>query len=196
MKKFISIILVFIMTVSIFPVCVSAENETELKFGSDGKFKIMIFADLQDDDPIKETTIQLMNESLDKYTPDLVGKSVSEAHILVSAEDLTVKIIGQGDTVVGQYPEAGRGLPSEGMVVLYTQKGYKSQTVTVPDFTGLTVSEANTLAMNSGLNIRISGSSLNSGTVYAYKQSREAGETVNMGEIINVSFKTTEGVAD
>ena len=135
-------------------------------------------------------------ENLVRYTPDLVGKSVAEAHTLISAEDLTVKIIGQGDTVIGQYPEAGRGLPSEGMVVIYTQKGYKAETVTVPDFTGLTVSQANTLAMNSGLNIRISGSSLNSGTVYAYKQSREVGETVNMGEIINVSFMTTEGVDD
>lgn len=135
-------------------------------------------------------------ENLVKYTPDLVGKTVSEAHTLISAEDLTVKIIGQGDKVVAQYPEAGRGLPSEGMVVIYTQEDYETQTVTVPDFNGLTVGEANKLALNSGLNIRISGSSLNSGTVYAYKQSREAGETVYMGEIINVSFKTTEGVAD
>ena len=135
-------------------------------------------------------------ENLVKYTPDLVGKTVSEAHTLISAEDLTVKIIGQGDKVVAQYPEAGRGLPSEGMVVIYTQEDYETQTVTVPDFNGLTVGEANKLALNSGLNIRISGSSLNSGTVYAYKQSREVGETVYMGEIINVSFKTTEGVAD
>ncbi len=135
-------------------------------------------------------------ENLVKYTPDLVGKTISEAHTLISAEDLTVKIIGQGDKVVAQYPEAGRGLPSEGMVVIYTQEDYETQTVTVPDFNGLTVGEANKLALNSGLNIRISGSSLNSGTVYAYKQSREVGETVYMGEIINVSFKTTEGVAD
>lgn len=135
-------------------------------------------------------------ENLVKYTPDLVGKSLSEAHSLISSEDLTVKIIGQGDKVIAQYPEAGRGLPSEGMVVIYTEQNYKSETVTVPDFNGLTVSQANALAMNSGLNIRISGSSLTSGVVYAYKQSREVGEIVNMGEIINVSFKTTEGVND
>ncbi len=72
MKKILCFILSVIMTLCVFPVCVSAENETELKFGSDGKFKIMIFADLQDDDPIKETTIQLMNECLDKAEPDLV----------------------------------------------------------------------------------------------------------------------------
>ena len=72
MKKIISLALAIIMTIGILPVFASAEGEKTLQFGSDGKFEIMIFADLQDDDPIKETTIQLMNESLDKYTPDLV----------------------------------------------------------------------------------------------------------------------------
>ena len=107
-----------------------------------------------------------------------------------------MKVIGSGDTVIAQYPDAGRELPSDGMVVVYTQSDNTQETVTVPDFTGYTVSEANRLAMNSGLNIKISGSSLSSGTVYAYKQSIEAGEEVNMGEIITVSFKTTVDVAD
>jgi predicted phosphodiesterase len=72
MKKIISLALAIIMTIGILPVFASAEGEKTLQFDSDGKFEIMIFADLQDDDPIKETTIQLMNESLDKYIPDLV----------------------------------------------------------------------------------------------------------------------------
>ena len=72
MKKIISLALAIIMTIGILPVFASAEGEKTLQFDSEGKFEIMIFADLQDDDPIKETTIQLMNESLDKYTPDLV----------------------------------------------------------------------------------------------------------------------------
>ena len=82
------------------------------------------------------------------------------------------------------------------MIVLYTEEDYKTETVTVPDFTGLTVSEANRVALSNGLNIRISGSSLSSGAVYAYKQSVAAGTSVNMGEIITVSFKTTVDVAD
>lgn len=128
--------------------------------------------------------------------PNFAGKSIQEARSLVNGTNLSVKVVGDGDTVVGQYPAAGRELPSDGMVVLYTDTDYKSETVTVPAFTGLTVSEANRLAINSGLNIKISGSSLNSGTVFAYKQSVAAGTSVNMGEIITVSFKTTVGVAD
>lgn len=128
--------------------------------------------------------------------PLLTGKSVEQARAEISQKDLNMKVIGSGDTVIAQYPDAGRELPSDGMVVVYTQSDNTQETVTVPDFTGYTVSEANRLAMNSGLNIKISGSSLSSGTVYAYKQSIEAGEEVNMGEIITVSFKTTVDVAD
>ena len=133
---------------------------------------------------------------LKETAPHFTGKSVQEARSLINGTNLSVKVIGDGDTVIAQYPDAGRELPSDGMIVLYTQTDYKEETVTVPDFTGLTVSEANRVAINSGLNIKISGSSLNSGTVYAYKQSVEAGTSVNMGEIITVSFKTTVGVAD
>lgn len=128
--------------------------------------------------------------------PHFIGKSISEARSLVSGSNLSVKVIGDGDTVIAQYPDAGRELPSDGMIVLYTETDYTEETVSVPDFTGLTVSEANRVAMNNGLNIKISGSSLNSGTVYAYKQSVDAGTSVNMGEIITVSFKTTVDVAD
>lgn len=128
--------------------------------------------------------------------PLLTGKSVEEARSEIASKELNIKVIGSGDTVIAQYPDAGRELPSDGMVVVYTQSDNTQETVTVPDFTGYTVSEANRLAMNSGLNIKISGSSLSSGTVYAYKQSIEAGEEVNMGEIITVSFKTTVDVAD
>ena len=135
-------------------------------------------------------------ERLVESAPHFTGKSVSEARALVSNENLSVKIIGEGDTVISQYPEGGRELPSDGMIVLYTEKDYKAETVTVPDFTGLTVSEANRVALSNGLNIKISGSSLNSGAVYAYKQSVASGESVNMGEIITVSFMTTVDVAD
>ena len=135
-------------------------------------------------------------ELLVETAPYLTGLSVSEARSEVGEKNLTIKIIGDGDTVISQYPESGREVPSDGIIVVYTQTDYETETVTVPDFTGLTVSEANRIALNSGLNIKISGSSLSSGTVYAYKQSIDAGQSVHMGEIITVSFKTTVGVSD
>lgn len=72
MKKIISLALAIIITLCIAPVVSSAEGEKTLQFDSDGKFKIIIFADVQDFDPLVETTVQLMNECLDKAEPDLV----------------------------------------------------------------------------------------------------------------------------
>ncbi len=128
--------------------------------------------------------------------PSLSGKSVADARAEVASLNLSVKVIGDGETVVAQYPDAGREIPSDGIIVIYTQKENVSEKVKVPDFTGCSVSQANKLAINSGLNIKISGSSLSSGTVYAYKQSAAVGEEVNMGEIITVSFKTNVDVSD
>ncbi len=135
-------------------------------------------------------------ELLVETAPSLKGLTVSDAKNKIGEKNLTIKVIGDGDTVISQYPEGGREVPSDGVVVVYTEENYEAKKVTVPDFTGLTVSEANRLALNNGLNIKVSGSSLNSGTVYAYKQSIEANQSVNMGEIITVSFKTTVGVSD
>ncbi len=49
-----------------------AADAPKLRFHEDGKFSIMIFADVQDDQDVEATTVALMNESLDKYKPDLV----------------------------------------------------------------------------------------------------------------------------
>lgn len=135
-------------------------------------------------------------ELLVETAPLLTGKTVSQARSEIDDKNLDIKVIGSGDTVVAQYPDAGRDIPTDGIVVVYTESDNMSDTVSVPDFTGCTVSEANRLALGSGLNIRISGSSLSSGAVYAYKQSIDAGEEVSMGEIITVSFKTTVDVSD
>lgn len=43
-----------------------------LRFGQDGKFKIVIFADIQDKYPLEQDTLDYMNKILDKEKPDLV----------------------------------------------------------------------------------------------------------------------------
>jgi len=44
----------------------------ELRFNKDGKFKIVVFADIQDTLPVKDSTIQYMNKILDLEKPNLV----------------------------------------------------------------------------------------------------------------------------
>ena len=66
----------------------------------------------------------------------------------------------------------------------------------VPDFTGLTVSQANKLAVSNNLNIRVSGSGSTESTVTAYKQDIPIGQEVEAGSVVTVSFRTTTGVHD
>lgn len=71
-KKVFAVLMAMLMVSFILPVFASAEADTALQFGEDGKFTIMMFADSQDDEELEETTAQLMREALAAYTPDLV----------------------------------------------------------------------------------------------------------------------------
>lgn len=48
------------------------ELKHTLRFNEDGKFKIVIFADIQDTYPLEESTLTYMNQILDQEQPDLV----------------------------------------------------------------------------------------------------------------------------
>ncbi len=71
MKKIISLLLCILMLASCFVMSVSAKDET-LRFGKDGKFTIVIFADSQDDEKLEATTTALMETAIQKEKPDLV----------------------------------------------------------------------------------------------------------------------------
>ena len=82
---------------------------------------------------------------------------------------------------------------SGGVVILYTSAENTDTVSTVPDLTGLSISEANQRAVNSGYNIKISGATLDS-EVVSYRQSVEVGTKAELGTTITVYFKTTSGV--
>lgn len=128
-------------------------------------------------------------------TPAVTGKSVSAAENELKNSGLSVKIVGDGDKVVKQSPSADNLIPAEGTVVLYTDSSDK-QTVKVPDFSGLTITEANRLAASNNLNIEISGNDSSNAMVVAYKQSETEGSEVEIGSVITVSFKSTQAVLD
>ena len=128
-------------------------------------------------------------------TPNVIGKSVSSAKSALEAKELKCKIVGSGKTVVSQSPSSSVNIPAKGTVVLYTEKGEKKKTK-VPDFTGLTISEANRAAAEANLNIEINGNNLSSSTVVAYRQSVDKGTEVGIGSVVTVSFKNTQSVLD
>lgn len=134
-------------------------------------------------------------EKLSVKAPNVIGKAVDTAKNEIKNAGLEVKVIGNGKAVTKQSPNSSSTVPLGGKVVLYTENTEK-QTVKVPDFKGLTVSQANKLAAENNLNLEISGNSANNALVVAYKQSEAADSEVEIGTVITVSFKSTQAVLD
>lgn len=134
-------------------------------------------------------------KNISKATPNVIDKTVEEAKETLTESGLNYSVIGNGDKIMRQSPTAAGTIPNGGTVFLYTDETTK-QTSTVPDFTGLTVSEAKDLAKMNDLNLEISGNNMTSGTVVAFRQSEEKETTVEKGTVITVNFKNTQSVLD
>ncbi len=133
--------------------------------------------------------------SVSKTTPDLIGESVSNAKYKAANEGLTIKVVGTGDTVISQVPSSGQNIPNGGVIVIYTESDLESEKVSVPDFTSLTISEANLLAARYNLNIVISAPTDTTG-VLCYAQSVAQGGKVDAGSSITVYFRADDIVED
>lgn len=133
---------------------------------------------------------------LDVQVPSVTGDSVSEAKSSLEEDKFSVQVVGEGDKVLSQMPASGQYIPQGGVIVLYTEKQKKKLKTVVPDFTGMTITEANYAAVNAGINIKVSGNSLSEESMTAYRQSSLKGSEVESGSTVTVYFRTTSGVSD
>lgn len=133
---------------------------------------------------------------LDVQVPSVTGDIVSEAKSSLEEDKFSVQIVGEGDKVLSQMPASGQYIPQGGVIVLYTEKQKKKLKTVVPDFTGMTITEANYAAVNAGINIKVSGNSLSEESMTAYRQSSLKGSEVESGSTVTVYFRTTSGVSD
>ena len=131
-------------------------------------------------------------KSLTLTVPDTVGATVEDAKSKITSAKLQYKVVGSGENVVRQLPEAGSKVISGGVVIVYTEEG-GSEKVTVPNLVGLTATEVNDIAASSNVNVEFSGNT-ESGGLKSYKQSIEAGQSVDAGTIITVYFRDEEVV--
>lgn len=72
MKKLLAIFLAVIMLAAGTSVSFAADTTDKLQFNEDGKFKILILADIQEGYPLTEDLLAVINETLDKTQPDFV----------------------------------------------------------------------------------------------------------------------------
>ncbi len=133
--------------------------------------------------------------NLDVTTPNVVGHASSSAKADLEAKGFTVRTVGSGSKVVSQNPASGQVIPKNGVVVIYTDEKAKTTKVQVPNLLGMTVAEANRVAIANGINIKISGYTSGS-TNNSYRQSITEGTEVSAGSIVTVSFKSSVDVAD
>lgn len=133
--------------------------------------------------------------NLDTMAPTVTGMTLEQAYAELEEAGLSYSVVGDESdpaaiTVKEQVPAGGSAVPKEGTVVLYTSGYDESSTyVTVPDFTGYTVADANYVAGLNMVQISVSGSSAETATVTA--QSIEAGEQVKQGTVITLTFVDT-----
>ena len=124
---------------------------------------------------------------LDTPAGDYTGMSVSDAQAAVEKDGFTATVYGMGNKVVSQIPPVSANLVSGGSIVLYTDEETKNNTkVTVPDFTGNSVVEANGLASSYGLNVSFKGAVSSGGTCSA--QDVKEGTEVPAGTVVTLTF--------
>ena len=114
--------------------------------------------------------------------------TIEEAEKTIEEKGLTYQVVGEGSTVCGQMPITGSVVAQGGTVILYTEKNYSPEYVEVPDMTGYSVSDANYILTNMGLNFIACGASTDSGTAVVQSQSEAVGSKVPVGTVIELTF--------
>lgn len=126
--------------------------------------------------------------------PNLVGAATNT--VKSQANGFIVKVVGNGEEVISQVPSANQSMPKGGIIVVYTEENASKQIATVPNLTGLSMADANRIAVNAGFNIKIAGTTQGSGSVVSYKQSSPAESEGEVGTVITVYFRSSENISD
>ena len=110
----------------------------------------------------------------------------------IEKKGLDVEIIGNGEKVTAQVPEAGSKLSKQnGKVILYVGDAAPTKELTVPNVIGMSASAANRVLINAGFNISIEGATnydAGSGAVVV-AQFPEAGSEATRGDVVSVTFR-------
>lgn len=117
---------------------------------------------------------------------DVVGLPLWQARKVIADQGFRVLDDGAGEIVNAQMPSGGGKLIEGGQVMLYTYADDLPQTeelVCVPDVEGLSIARAASLLRQRGLDMTIEG------TGFAVRQEPAAGQYVEQGGVVKVSFE-------
>lgn len=121
-------------------------------------------------------------QTASKYveTPNVTGKTKAETERILKAAGLTPVWIGSGSSVDRQWPPAGLEVAAPSKLYVW-MPGSKSNTVAMPDLSGLSMREAGNLLAALGLGFHPQGSGFVTG------QSVPSGQSVTSGTQVTVT---------
>lgn len=123
----------------------------------------------------------------DVVVPNLSGKTLADATSALKKNNLTVRTVGDGDTVTGQIPACGASIPGGSEVVLYMGEEVPTDQVQVPNVVGLTLQQAQKKMEEAGLYLKAIGATDYSAST-AYEQEIASGTMVDRGTAVEVRF--------
>ncbi len=128
--------------------------------------------------------------SIETSLEDYRNMNVEDAKVKIKKDGFEYKIVGDGTVVTEQIPKRGNTLIKGGTIVLYTDKITPEHDIEIPNVVGMTATRANEVLTNKGLNISLSGVSMDKlqGAVVV-SQSPEAGVYTHPGSIVSVDFR-------
>ena len=133
----------------------------------------------------------------DTTVPKLTQHYLDYAESVLKQNNLTYRVVGEGDVITGQIPAAGATIPGGSQVVLYMgEEEVPTEQVEVPDLEGMSPEVAKATLVDLGLYLRATGAveyyvSTNVGT----DQSIAAGTMVDLGTVVEVRF-VDESIAE
>ena len=123
---------------------------------------------------------------------DMTGMTADQAQKLLKEQGLTAKMLGSEETVTGQIPAPGAGVPGNSEVLLYFGDTPEQRTVTVPDFTGMNRQQASDAAGALGLYVLVTGNTSLQTHVVVTAQSEPKDTQVPVGSTIRLEFTDTQ----
>ena len=126
--------------------------------------------------------------SINVAVPDVRNMTESEAAAALKEKSLTYRTVGNGSTVTDMIPAPDAEVPGNSEIILYMGEEAPKDQIEVPNFIGMTMTQANQAAANAGLYLQSKGTALDSATVSVTYQDIEAGSKVNRGTTVTVEF--------
>jgi len=124
-----------------------------------------------------------VNEKVENYET----LSVVSAKEKIEAAGFACQVIGTGDTVVSQSPEAGAYMIKDGKVFLYTDDS-EVEYVTVPSLKNYSPAKVKKSLDKLGLNYSYGGAYTGAGTPRAVSQTLSEGQKVPKGTVVGIEF--------